>query len=199
MNWDQFSNNLNGLLSGLLITDDAGASLPVTDGFRELGRMTKELNSGRGTLFLIGNGASASIASHIAADMGKNAHVRTEVFTDLAQITALANDFCYEQVFAKPLQMKMRRGDMLAAISSSGRSPNILQAANEARRLGGNVVTFSAMERDNPLRSTGRLNFYVPADTYGMAEICHTAISHFWIDLMLLESEYSRRAVNNSG
>lgn len=199
MNWNQFSDDLKGLLSGLVVTDGTGTSLPVADGFHELGRMTKDLNSGKGTLFLIGNGASASIASHVAADMGKNARVRTEVFTDLAQLTALANDFCYEQVYAKPLQMKMCQGDMLAAISSSGRSSNILQATSEARRLGGNVVTFSAMERDNPLRSEGRLNFYVPADTYGMAEICHTAISHFWIDLMFRESEYSRRTVSDAG
>jgi D-sedoheptulose 7-phosphate isomerase len=71
---------------------------------------------------------------------------------------------------------------MLVAISSSGRSPNILRAAREAANLGGLVVTLSAMKPDNPLRSLGAINFYVPSDSYGLAETSHTAILHFWVD-----------------
>jgi D-sedoheptulose 7-phosphate isomerase len=76
----------------------------------------------------------------------------------------------------------MRRGDVLVAVSSSGESPNILRAAEESHRLGGAVVTLSAMDPDNTLRKMGSLNFYVPASTYGMAESCHAAILHHWID-----------------
>lgn len=147
--------------------------------------MTQTLKSNRGDLYLIGNGASASMASHVAADMGKNAGVRTDVFTDLALITAVANDISYDEVFAEPLRSRVQAGDMLAAISSSGHSPNILRGAEVVTEMGGNVVTFSAMKEDNPLRRAGKLNFYVPAMTYGTAEICHTAVLHYWIDLMV--------------
>lgn len=185
MNWNDYGDRLHQILNTLEITDREGNARPMTEGFYALRRMTRDLMAEKRALYLIGNGASASMASHVAADMGKNAGVRTEVFTDLALITALANDLCYEEVFAEPLRCRLCEGDMLAAISSSGRSPNILRAAQEARRLGGKVCTFSAMQPDNPLRSAGDINFYVPADTYGTAEICHTAILHYWIDLMI--------------
>lgn len=132
----------------------------------------------------MGNGASASMASHIAADLEKNFHVCTEVFTDLSRITAIANDMGYDQVFAEPVRRKLRKGDMLVAISSSGKSPNILAAAREAAGLGGIIVTISAMSADNPLRSLGALNFHVRGDTFGLAETCHAAILHYWVDLM---------------
>src|SRR5208283_4921493 len=70
----------------------------------------------RRTVFVIGNGASASMASHVAADLAKNAHVHTEVFSDLSLITAIANDMSYEEVFAEPLRRRMKDGDMPVAI-----------------------------------------------------------------------------------
>jgi D-sedoheptulose 7-phosphate isomerase len=71
---------------------------------------------------------------------------------------------------------------MVVAISSSGRSANILQAVQTTRKTGGKVITLSAMQRDNPLHNLGDLNFYIPAPSYGMAETCHAAILHYWID-----------------
>ena len=80
-------------------------------------RLAPEKNGN--TLYLVGNGASASMASHMAADLDKNARVHTEVFTDPALITAIANDLDYTQVFSEPLRRRMSPGDMLVAISSS--------------------------------------------------------------------------------
>jgi D-sedoheptulose 7-phosphate isomerase len=145
---------------------------------------TIEIRKQRKCIFLIGNGASASMASHFAADMAKNGRVYTHTFTDLCLLTALANDICYDQVFAEPLRWRMSEGDMLVAISSSGNSPNVLRAVEAARSLGGTAVTLSAMRTDNALRKMGNLNFYVPAQTYGLAETAHAAILHHWMDFV---------------
>lgn len=150
---------------------------------------TLQIRATRKSVFLIGNGASASMASHIAADLAKNAHIRTEVFSDLSLITAIANDLSYVEVFAEPLRRRMIEGDMLIAISSSGKSPNILRGVQEAKRLGGIVVTLSAMSPNNNLRTQGFLNFYIPAKSYGMAETCHAAILHYWMDLVVASIE----------
>ena len=83
-------------------------------------------------LFFIGNGGSAAIASHMAADFAKNGGVPALAFNDGASLTCLANDYGYEQVFALPLRQHMRSGDCLIAISSSGKSVNILNAANSS-------------------------------------------------------------------
>jgi D-sedoheptulose 7-phosphate isomerase len=125
--------------------------------------MTLKIKEKDCRIILIGNGASASMASHTAADLSKNAWIQAEVFTDLALITALGNDLCFEEVFAEPLKWRLKQDDMLVAISSSGQSPNIIRAAGEAVNRGSLLITLSAMKPDNPLRKLGSLNFYVPA------------------------------------
>jgi D-sedoheptulose 7-phosphate isomerase len=183
--WDTNVYAIKACLDALSVWDAAGKALEPDVAFSRLQGATIQIKKTNNILYFIGNGASASMASHFSADMANNAHLNTQVFTDLARITALANDLCYEEVFAEPLRRQMRKGDMLVAISSSGQSPNILRAAQEARDRGGVVVTMSAMKPDNSLRTMGSFNFYVPADTYGLAETSHAAILHFWVDQMV--------------
>jgi D-sedoheptulose 7-phosphate isomerase len=183
--WHANVSELKACMSSLSVWDDAGETMDSDLGFSRVREASLRLRNAGHIVYFIGNGASAAMASHISADLAKNAGLHTRVFTDLSLLTALANDLCYEEVFAEPLRRYLRKGDMLVAISSSGRSPNILRAVQEARNLGGIVVTLSAMKPDNPLRSMGTYNFYVPADTYGLAETSHAAILHFWVDLMV--------------
>ena len=156
-------------------------------GFQIWKELTVAVREKEHTLYLIGNGASASMASHFAADLAKNAHLHTEVFSDLSLITAIANDMGYEWVFAEPLRRRVKKGDMLVAISSSGCSSNILRAVAVAQEAGLSIVTLSAMSSENPLRSSGHLNIYLPAETYGYAETCHAAILHHWMDMVEME------------
>jgi D-sedoheptulose 7-phosphate isomerase len=93
----------------------------------------------------------------------------------------------YDQVFAEPLRGRGRSGDMLVAISSSGRSPNILAAVEVADELEISVVTLTAKDAANPLRKRGDLNLYVAATTYGLAETAHAAALHWWMDLIQIE------------
>jgi D-sedoheptulose 7-phosphate isomerase len=182
MNWSSNVNEIVQTLQRLSASDSDKNAIPVDEAFGLWIDLASSIRERQNTVFLIGNGASASMASHVAADLAKNGHVHTEVFSDLSLITAIANDISYEEVFAEPLRRRMKKGDMLVAISSSGQSSNVLKAANEAKKLGGSVVTLSAMRPDNPLLSKGLINFYIPATTYGLAETCHAAILHHLID-----------------
>ncbi|MGH9329195.1 MAG: SIS domain-containing protein [Vicinamibacterales bacterium] len=150
--------------------------------------LTMVLRTKRRCIYLIGNGASASMASHFAADLAKNGRIHTEVFSDLSLITAISNDLGYEHVFAEPLRRRARAGDMLVAISSSGRSANILAATQVARERRMNVVTLTAMRKENPLRRAGTLNAWVPATRYGDAESCHAVVLHAWMDSVEMSS-----------
>jgi len=185
MNWINNISNLKNCLTSLSVRGKSGDETDPDSAFLQWKEQTARVRESRRTAYLIGNGASASMASHFAADLAKNGHVRTGVFTDLSLITAVANDVSYESVFSEPLRWQMTEGDLLVAISSSGNSPNVLAGCEAAVSLGGFVVTLSAMKPDNALRSSGNLNFYVPAETYGAAETCHAAILHFWMDQML--------------
>jgi len=182
--WLNKIEELSNILSSLTFST-AGKNLPVDEGFAELKRLTDEVRSNRKTVYVIGNGASASMASHFSADLAKNGKLHTEVFSDLALITAISNDMGYEEVFAEPLRRRGAKEDLLVAISSSGNSKNILAAINEAKLIGMHTVTISAMKADNSLKNAGDVNLYIPAKIYGDAESCHAAILHYWIDLIL--------------
>ncbi len=97
---------------------------------------------------------------------------------------AEGNDLGYDQVFAKQIEMHGRPGDLVIAISSSGRSANILNAVKAARAAKSAVVTFSGFAADNPLRSLGNINFYIASDRYGFVEIGHLTICHAILDFL---------------
>ena len=185
--WHEYVGRISCQLTQLCFQGADGLELQTDQGFELWSELTSQVRDQRRTVYLIGNGASASLASHMAADLAKNAHVHTQVFTDLALLTAVSNDMGYEYVFTEPLRRMASPSDMLVAISSSGRSPNVLSAVNFARETGLILVTLTAGDPDNPLRTCGDLNAYVPAPTYGQAETCHAALLHHWMDMLDLE------------
>jgi D-sedoheptulose 7-phosphate isomerase len=187
--WTETIQTLHGFLARVAFTDASQQAIEADAGFGRWTKSALEIRARHHTIFLIGNGASASMASHFAADLAKNGHVHTEVFTDLSLITAISNDMGYEHVYAEPLRRRGRKGDMLVAISSSGRSPNILAAVKVAREVGLEVVSLSAMSSENPLRRGGDLNIHLPCRSYGEAETGHAAILHHWMDRVAGEGE----------
>jgi len=182
IDWEKNISELSSILQKLSVTHLSGERITPDAGLQQWSTVTQQIREKNQTVFLIGNGASASMASHFAADLAKNGGIRTQVFTDLALMTAIANDICYEEVYAEPLRRYMQKGDMLVAISSSGNSPNIVSGVKAARILDGTVITLSAMSTKNVIRQSGDLNFHIPARTYGLAETAHAAILHYWMD-----------------
>jgi D-sedoheptulose 7-phosphate isomerase len=189
--WEQNIQALSDILKNISIQDSFSNALMPDAAIQKWKKLTLKIRESDQAIFFIGNGASASMASHFAVDVAKNAGIRTNVFTDTALMTALANDLCYEEVYAEPLRWNMKAGDMLVAISSSGNSPNIVRAVKTAQNLNGTIITLSAMGEDNAIRKLGDLNFYVPAQTYGLAETAHAAILHYWMDTI----EYSSKGM----
>jgi len=138
-------------------------------------------SSGRKLMF-IGNGGSASIASHMATDFMKNGRVRATAFNDPMVLTCLGNDLGYERIFEFQIDNHGEANDLLVAVSSSGRSPNILNGVAAARRKKTKVVTLSGFKPANSLRDMGDLNFYVPSGEYGVVELLHCSLIHCALD-----------------
>ena len=137
------------------------------------------------TLYFIGNGGSAAIASHMAADFMKNGQMKAMCFNDGPLVTCIANDHGYGDVFARPLQRFARSEDILFAISSSGESANILEAVGIAKMHNMDVITLSGFSPDNRLRQQGDVNFWVDSDRYGVVEVTHHAIVHSILDAVM--------------
>lgn len=147
-----------------------------------------EAKEARNRFFFIGNGGSAAIASHMAADWLKTSGVAAMCFNDAALMSCLANDVGYEEAFSRPLRLHGVKGDLLFAISSSGRSKSIINAVEVAYGLGMKTITLSGFLPDNRLRAMGDVNFYVSANRYGTIEVAHHAICHSILDAVMASS-----------
>ena len=183
---DGYFRTLWRLASDTVATDRDGALIEVGTALERYVAAAAAAHQGGCKLMFIGNGGSAGIASHMAIDYSKNGGLRSLAFNDGAALTCLGNDLGYENVFAKQIEIHARAGDILIAISSSGRSPNILRAVAAARAAGvGFVLTLSGFLPDNPLRRLGDANLHVPSGQYGFVEISHLALCHAALDIFM--------------
>jgi D-sedoheptulose 7-phosphate isomerase len=179
----RYFTTLADLLHGAQVTDRAAKSMPLAEGCEWMRDAAHQAHRAGNKIIFVGNGGSAGIASHLAIDFSKNGGLRSLAFNDAAALTCLANDLGYDNVFAKQLEFHARPGDLLIAISSSGKSPNILNAVKAARAQDCGVVTFSGFTEDNDLRKGGDINFYVKSYEYGFVEVAHLTLCHAVLDI----------------
>lgn len=139
--------------------------------------------SGR-CLYLLGNGGSAALASHMACDLGKGTVVpgqprlRVVALTDnAALLTAWANDVNYECVFAEQLAGQARPGDLVLAISGSGNSPNVLAALAWARAHGCITLGLAGFQ-GGKMKDLCDVCWVVPSDNMQLIEDLHVSASH---------------------
>jgi D-sedoheptulose 7-phosphate isomerase len=144
-----------------------------------------------GKLMLAGNGASASIASHLATDFSKQGGVRAITFNDANLITALGNDCGYENWIAKALDFYADPKDILILISSSGKSPNVVKAAHRAKEMDLYVAAFTGFHQETPLGAAADINFWVDSRSYNIVECTHMIWLAAIVDLLIGTAEYS--------
>ena len=134
------------------------------------------------------------IAYMVGADFLKNGKMRTVSMHNPATLTCLGNDFGYEFVFSKQLELLARPGDLLVAISSSGNSPNILRAIETAKEKGCTVVTLTGFREDNRARQMGDFNVYVPSNEYGIVESVHNIVLQQAVDMLMEQNREDKTA-----
>ena len=142
------------------------------------------------TIFVVGNGQSATTASAFALDLTKQAapaspkrRFKMIALTDnMAAVTAWANDVSYDSIFAEQLESLFRPHDVLVAISASGNSPNVVQAVNWVRQHAGKTIALTGFD-GGCLTDLVDANIVVEISDYGHVETAHVAITHYWVDL----------------
>jgi D-sedoheptulose 7-phosphate isomerase len=146
-----------------------------------------KIKNDRKNIFIIGNGASCSMASHFAADLTKNACINSYAINEGALLTCFSNDYSYETAYMEMLRRYITDNDLLIAISSSGMSKNIINAAEFVRdnNKENQVLTLSGFSEDNPLRKIGTHNLYVRSNKYGVVESAHSYYLHMIIDMFM--------------
>jgi len=146
-----------------------------------------KIKSDKKKIFFIGNGASCSMASHFAADYTKNGGITSFSVNDGALLSCFSNDFSFETSYMEILKRQLENEDLLVAISSSGKSRNILLAVDFVKTncKKSPIITLSGFNDNNPLRTKGNFNLYVPASEYGLVESVHSYYLHLIIDVFI--------------
>ena len=138
-----------------------------------ISEMINKANKAGGTIFIVGNGGSASIASHAAIDLTKAANITATTFNEGSLLTCFANDYGYEYWVEKALEFYAKKDDMVILISSSGQSKNIINGARKAKKMGLPLITFSGFSPKNQLREMGDVNLWIDSSKYNIVEIVH--------------------------
>ena len=137
-----------------------------------------------GTIWVAGNGGSAAISDHAVCDTTKLTYVdgkppvkSISLASNGPMLTALANDFAYEDVFSKQLEYYLEPEDAVLLVSSSGNSPNVVKACEYANSRGVPTIAFTGFS-GGKLKDLAQVSVWIPVDNYGMAEDIHQSMMH---------------------
>jgi D-sedoheptulose 7-phosphate isomerase len=156
--------------------------------------ITSAVNENR-RVFVAGNGGSAAIADHLCCDWTKGTHspglspLRTHsLASNVPVLTAIANDFGYDTVFSRQLELLANAGDVLLLISSSGNSPNIVSAMDAAKTMGITSVGLTGFS-GGALAQRADVSLHIPYANYGLVEDCHQILMHTFAQLFVRRRE----------
>jgi D-sedoheptulose 7-phosphate isomerase len=169
------------------------AARPGASAVERAARVVADALAGGGQVLFCGNGGSAADAQHLAAELvGRLAKERpayraVALTTDSSVLTAVGNDYGYAEVFARQVQGLGRRGDVLVAISTSGRSENVLRAAAAAKQAGLAVIALLGPVH-SPLDATADVALHVDGELAGLVQQGHITVGHaicMWVEARL--------------
>jgi D-sedoheptulose 7-phosphate isomerase len=163
----------------------------AADTLLEMSALAATCLSAGGKILFAGNGGSAGDSQHLAtelvvrltADRQRPALAGLALTTDSSLLTACANDFSFEMIFQRQVEALGRPGDLLVALSTSGRSPNVLAAARRARELGMRVLGLLGGD-GGPLAAVCDQALIVPARNSGRVQEVHITAGHILVDLI---------------
>ena len=148
------------------------------------------------TIYFAGNGGSASTASHFAQDMGeigrkiRGKGFRTQSINDnVSALTAISNDYSYDNVFSLQIEYNFDIGDVLVVISASGNSPNVIKAVNLAKEKGGSAIGLVGFEDGGRLAQICDHVVHIKSKKgeYGPVEDVHLILNHMIVSYLMME------------
>jgi D-sedoheptulose 7-phosphate isomerase len=152
----------------------------------------------RNKIYFFGNGASAAFANHMALDFSKNGKILSRSLSDSTMLTALANDYSYEQAMLEYLKIEgVNKDDLVITISSSGNSPNVVSVLNHCKENNIKSLALSGLRNNNKSILLSDYSIYVPMKTYGMVECIHQIFLHLILDESMDIFEWDRNEFQN--
>ena len=176
MKFEKYFKNYNKSIFNLL--NDLDISL--IDKSVEL---IQDCKKNKGKTYIVGNGGSSSIASHVSVDFAKVANVPSNTFNNANLITCFANDYGHENWVKEAIKAYTQKNDILILISSSGNSNNIINAAKYCNENNIPLITFSGFDKENNLAKLGNINIHINSKNYNYIEMSHHIILVSIVDI----------------
>jgi D-sedoheptulose 7-phosphate isomerase len=168
------------------------------DFFKKIKKTLDNIRIKRNKIYFFGNGASAAFANHMALDFSKNGKILSRSLSDSAMLTALANDYSYDQAMLEYLKIEgVNKDDLVITISSSGNSPNVVSVLNHCKENNIKSLALSGLKQDNKSILLADYSIYVPMKTYGMVECIHQIFLHLILDQSMDIFEWDRSEFQN--
>lgn len=152
-----------------------------------------------GTVWVAGNGGSAAIADHTVCDSSKGTHVHGQppfrtisLASNVPMLTALANDISYDAVFSEQLKYYLTDNDAVLVVSSSGNSPNVVNACEYAKAQGVPTIAFVGF-KGGKLAEIADHVVHIAVDNYGIVEDSHQSLIHMLTQYMKARNEAAAR------
>lgn len=166
--------------------------------FENVKSIILNLRSKKNKIYFFGNGASAAFANHMALDFSKNGNISSRSLSDSALLTALSNDYSYENAMVEYLKIEgINEDDLVITISSSGNSTNIISVLDYCNKNKIKTLSLSGLKNDNKSISLASYSIYVPMKTYGMVECIHQIFLHLILDESMGIFEWDRDDLQN--
>ncbi len=141
-----------------------------------------------GTIYTIGNGGSASTATHMACDLSKGPTpeggkglIVWSLTDNPALLTAIGNDLCYDRMFSEIIRQRMKPHDVLIAISASGNSPNIVEGLKAAKEIGCTIIGLTGFS-GGILAQQADIRLHATDHSYGPVEDAHLICNHYLVE-----------------
>ena len=154
-------------------------------------KMIKDTSKKGGIIYIAGNGGSASTSSHMSTDLTKNAKIKSMSFNDTNLITCFANDYGYENWLKAAIKYYVKPKDLVVLLSVSGKSKNLVNAANFCKKKKIKFITITGAKKNNPLSRKGIINYWINSKAYNIVETLQMAILASIVDRIIGKSEYS--------
>jgi len=163
-----------------------------SDDLIKISEKFKKTSKKGGKIILLGNGGSAATSSHVSVDLTKNAKIRSINFNEADLITCFSNDYGYEEWMRKSLEFYLDKKDIVVLISTSGKSANVINAANFLKKKKIQTITLTGMKQNNPLKKLNKngVNIWVDSKSYNQIEIIHHFLLLLIVDIIIGKSIY---------
>lgn len=185
-----------GLLNSIFRIKDKDISIDIF--FTDLVNFLKNTLKNNGKIYFFGNGASASFSNHMALDWSKNGGILSFSLSDSSMLTALANDYSFEESFLEFLKINNpTNNDLIISTSSSGNSPNIVSVLKYCLKNKITTLGLSGLKDNNKSVQLSTYSLFVPMKTYGMVECIHQVFHHLLLDKFMAINEWEKLESQN--